>query len=70
MLNFSLNAGEERQLCCAGASLFDIYIFIRYALQKFVTMFEMHRKQYPLITQLLHQPLHIYKIYKIYTLKH
>jgi len=21
-------------------------------------------------TQLLHQPLHIYKIYKIYTLKH
>jgi len=22
------------------------------------------------VTQLLHQPLHIYKIYKIYTLKH
>ena len=23
-----------------------------------------------IVTQLLHQPLHIYKIYKIYTLKH
>jgi len=49
MLNFSLNAGEERQLYCAGASLFNIYIFVRYTLQKFVTMFEVHRKQYLLI---------------------
>jgi len=27
-------------------------------------------KEIILVTQLLHQPLHIYKIYKIYTLKH
>jgi len=25
---------------------------------------------FSLVTQLLHQPLHMYKIYKIYTLKH
>jgi len=29
----------------------------------------LHRACYR-VTQLLHQPLHIYKIYKIYTLKH
>ena len=36
----------------------------------FASFQNLWRMHYYLITQLLHQPLHIYKICKIYTLKH
>ena len=36
----------------------------------YMYLFTLLRRACCRVTQLLHQPLHIYKIYKIYTLKH
>jgi hypothetical protein len=46
MLNFSLNTAEKRQLYSDETSLFKIYIFLSYSLQKFVAILKVYRKQH------------------------
>ena len=63
------NLSQNKNNCNAEDYIY-IYIYIYIYCHKVIELFSLLHRACCQVTQLLYQPLHIYKIYKIFTLKH